>query len=159
MCILWACMRLHIVCQLCTHNKEKKNCSPLMVHKQILLRKCWPADELLRLSVLFREKYWMYNMSVLKEKNAYHYIWHLDKLLYFQELLQERGSRGGREKGRKREKSGNKKREKDVGMERGREIEMRAKSGRKEHRSGRLHPCRSSESWALVWSVSVHVVN
>lgn len=37
----------------------------------------------------------MYNMSALKEKNAYHYVWHLDKLLYFQELLQEREN-GGR---------------------------------------------------------------
>lgn len=128
-----------------------------MVHKQILQRKCWPADELLLLSVLFREKYRMYNMSALKgEKNAYHYVWHLDKLRCFQELLQERERVGGE---RQREKDGNRRREKDVGMERGRKKEMRIKSGWTQCWSGRLNPRRSSENWALVWSVTVHVVN
>lgn len=70
-----------------------------MVHKQILQRKRWPADELIRLSVLFRGKHWMYNTSIERGKNAYRYIWHPDKLLYFWEMLQERQRAGG-ERGR-----------------------------------------------------------
>lgn len=60
----------------------------------------------------------MYIMSALKDKNAYHYIWRPDKLLYFQELLQEREI----ERGKKKKK---KNREKSVGMEKEVEIAER----------------------------------
>ncbi len=94
----------------------------------------------------------------VERKNAYHYIWHLDKLLRFHELLQERKKSGKKERERERvmKIKGEKKmwgwREKDG-------KKWKQKSGPKECWSGRLHPCRSSENWALVWSVSVHVVN
>lgn len=68
-----------------------------MVHKQILLRKCWPADELLLLSMLFREKYRMYNMSALREEKKMLIITFGTLTNYgtFQELFRRRGSGEG----------------------------------------------------------------
>lgn len=72
----------------------------------------------------------MYNMSALREEekeNAYHYIWHPDKLLYFQELLQDRQTGGG--EWEKEERDGDEKSQKDLGLEK-RNKAPRTKSGR-----------------------------
>lgn len=67
----------------------------------------------------------MYNMCVLKEKNAYHYIWHPDKLLYFRVLLQERvGEKRTRRRGWEIKKKKKRERERYGDGER----------GKKEHR-------------------------
>lgn len=132
-----------------------------MVHKQILQRKCWPADELLlTYCPCCSEKNTECTTWVRWKKKKICLSLHLapwQTTVLPRAVLREKV--GGEREKERGGVGGNKKGEKDVGMERGRKEEMRTKSGRKEYWRGRLHPCQSSENWALVWSVTVHVVN